>query len=140
LNLRPERSVESQLEEDGILEEEEEKNSREFFLSGGSGSKKITSKGSNFSSYSMMDEEDRPFFGEDSTLDNRIFTMGVGGKMHHEMSASIDKSDKLFKSLERSGELFESLDSRGKKMDLEMSIERSGDLNRSNFLAQSVGK
>jgi hypothetical protein len=28
LNLRPERSVESQLEEDGILEEEEEKNSR----------------------------------------------------------------------------------------------------------------
>lgn len=73
-------------------------------------------------------------------LNMRIFTTGVGGKMHQEMNESIGNSDKLFKSLDRSGKLFESLESKGKKMDLEMSFERSGDLNCSNFLAQSVGK
>lgn len=68
--------IEGELMKDGLLEEDQEKGEKLW----GNGSKKIASKDSNFSSYSI-DEEEGPFFGEDSTLNMRIFTTGVGGKM-----------------------------------------------------------
>ena len=52
-------------------------------------SKQIASKGSNFSSYSIDEEEDGVFFGEDSALNMRIFTTEFEGKKGDGIKASM---------------------------------------------------
>jgi hypothetical protein len=50
------------------------------------------------------------FFDDDSTLNMRIYTTGVGGKKtdHNFLECSLEKSDKLFKSVDRGELMFES--------------------------------
>ncbi len=47
-------------------------------------------------------EDDMHFFDEQSSLNHRIYTTGIGGKRTKYLDGSYDKSDKLFKSNERS--------------------------------------
>jgi len=44
--------------------------------------------------------------GEDSSLNMRIYTTGPGGIKTNLLDASIDKSDKLFKSIDKDKLLF----------------------------------